>query len=228
MFKRALALCLSMWTLACGSAAMAGESQAEVRSYIVEARSSGDAAAAVRDAGGKVISPLGIIDAVEALLTEEQRVRVLHTAGVRKITPNVTVTTQAAAYVRDRFETGSFANNDGSHRWYGDWVEQNDNASPYHGKVTIGWDERGGKRMIVGHDGAIHRRAATPSSSATVTLKLKYLRSGLEAGEYLAVQASGNGGATWTEVGRISGAGTDAGFVSKSYNITAFRGRDTA
>ena len=66
--------------------------------------------------------------------------------------------------------------------------------------------------MIVGSNGAIYRRAATPSSSASVTLKLKYLRSGLESGEYVAIQASANGGTTWTEVGRISGAGNDSSF----------------
>ena len=42
------------------------------------------------------------------------------------------------------------------------------------------------------------------------------------------MQASGNGGVTWTEVGRISGAGNDYGFTSQSYNITAYRGRNTA
>ena len=32
----------------------------------------------------------------------------------------------------------------------------------------------------------------------------------------------------WTEVGRISGPGDDYGFTAQSYNITAFRGRNTA
>ena len=96
--------------------------------------------------------------------------------------------------MRDNFEVGSFANNDGTHRWYGDWVEQNDNNTPHDGKVTIGWLDRGGNRLILGGNGAIYRRAATPSSSATVTLKFKYSRASLEAGEYVSVQASGNGG----------------------------------
>ncbi len=37
--------------------------------------------------------------------------------------------------MRDNFETGSFANNDGTHRWYGDWVEQNDDNNPHGGKI---------------------------------------------------------------------------------------------
>ena len=73
----------------------------------------------------------------------------LAATGIKQITPNAQVTTQAAANVRDNFENGSFANNDGTHRWYGDWVEQNDDNNPHGGKVTIGWNDRGGKRLIV-------------------------------------------------------------------------------
>ncbi len=200
----------------------------QTASYIVEADSTDNAARAVKAAGGQVVSRLGVIDAVEASLTSSQHQAVLAIQGVKQVTPNAPVTTLAAASVRDNFETGSFANNNGSHRWYGDWVEQNDNNSPYDGKVSIGWFERGGHRMIIGGNGAIYRRAATPSNASSVTLKLNYSRGNLDAGEYLAVQASANGGSTWTEVGRINGAGNDYGFTARSFDITAYRGRNTA
>src|SRR6185436_2788791 len=51
---------------------------------------------------------------------------------------------------------------------------------------------------------------------------------GLEWGEYVSVQASGNGGTTWTELGRLWGPANDTAFQNQSYNITAFRGRNTA
>src|SRR5690242_15307701 len=108
-------------------------------SYIVEADSTDSAARAVKAAGGQVVSRLGVIDAVEAKLTSAQHASVLAIQGVKQITPNAPITTMAAANVRDNFELDSFANNDGSHRWYGDWVEQNDNNSPYNGKITMGW-----------------------------------------------------------------------------------------
>ena len=54
----------------------------------------------------------------------------LAAAGIKQISTNTLVTTQAAANVRDNFETDSFANNDGTHRWYGNWVEQNDDNNP--------------------------------------------------------------------------------------------------
>jgi hypothetical protein len=149
---------------------------AETHSYIVEADSTDNAARAVKAAGGQVVSRLGVIDAVEATLTAAQHQKVLAIRGVKQVTPNATVATQAAANVRDNFETGSFANNDGSHRWYGDWVETNDNNSPYDGKISIGWNVHGGDRLLLGGNAAIYRRAATPSSSPNVTLKFKSLR----------------------------------------------------
>ncbi|HEU5136351.1 MAG TPA: S8 family peptidase [Steroidobacteraceae bacterium] len=197
-------------------------------SYIVEGDSTESAARAVNAAGGKVVSRLGVIDAVEASLTSAQHQTVLAIQGVKQVTPNSPITTLAAANVRDNFEVGSFGNNDGTHRWYGDWVESNDNNGPYDGKVAIGWIDRGGKRLIIGGNGTIYRRAATPSTASTVTLRFKSSRGYLEAGDYLAVQASANGGSSWTEVGRITGAANDSSFVSHSFNITAFRGRNTA
>ncbi|MBC8028071.1 MAG: S8 family peptidase [Steroidobacteraceae bacterium] len=245
----AAAIVVSMGVLASCSAAtsgtpsVTGKGLAE-QSYIVEASSTDAAAKAVADAGGDVTSRLGIIDAVEANLTDAEHAKVLETAGIRQITTNTIVTTQRNLYqqysdaqagvssanhasVRDTFEVGSFANNNGSHRWWGDWVETNDDNSPYGGTSSIGWPERNGRRLIVSSNAAIHRRAATPSSSATVTLKFKALRVGLETGDYLSVQASKNGGTSWTEVGRLSGAANESTFASYTYNITAYRGRDT-
>jgi hypothetical protein len=169
-----------------------------VNSYIVEAQSTDAAAEAVAAAGGRVVSRLNIIDAVEATLTDSQHARVLAAAGVKQITTNTLVTTQAAANVRDNFETGSFANNDGTHRWFGDWVEQGDDNNPHGGNAIIGWQDRGSGRLILQMNGTIYRRAATPANSPYVTLKFKSLRNSLEAGEYVAVQASGKGGATWS------------------------------
>jgi serine protease AprX len=213
------------------SAASSGKpvrSDALAHSYIVEAVSADIAAQAVLAAGGAVTSRLGIIDAVEADLTDTEHALVLKFNGVKQITTNDVVSTQAAAAVRDNFETSSFANDDGSHRWYGDWVEQNDNNSPYDGRISIGWIDRLGKRLVFTGNGSIYRKAATPSSSPAVTLKFKSLRAGLKAGEYVAVQASGNGGTNWVEVGRISGPATDIAFISRRYDISAYRGRNTA
>jgi molybdate-binding protein len=224
---------LTLGLVSC-SAATSGTPQARlaatdtVNSYIVEAQSTDAAAEAVAAAGGKVVSRLNIIDAVEATLTDAQHARVLAANGVKQITTNTLVATQAAANVRDNFESQSFSNNDGTHRWYGDWVEPGDDGTPWGGNAIIGWQDRGSGRMILQMNGSIWRRAATPSNSPNVTLKFKSLRNSLEYGEYVSVQASGNGGSTWTEVGRLAGPANDIYFQNQSYNITAFRGRNTA
>src|SRR5690242_18661973 len=149
----------------------------EAQSSIVEAQTTDVAAEAVLAAGGQVNSRLNIIDAVEAKLTDAQRQQVLGSPGVKQISVNTLVTTEAAAYVKDSFEVDSFANNDGTHRWYGNWVEQNDDNNPDGGYIMIGWLDHGGKRMILtGRGASIYRKAATPSSSPTVTLNFKYQR----------------------------------------------------
>src|SRR5262245_17199886 len=117
------------------------EAAAPAQSYIVEGQTTDLAASAVEKVGGRVTSRLGVIDAVEADLTDAQHALVLTAAGIKQITTNSIVMTQAAANVMDTFEAGAFSNNNGSHRWYGDWVEQNDNGIPWSGKVTIGWLE---------------------------------------------------------------------------------------
>jgi serine protease AprX len=203
--------------------------ESAAQSYIVEGRSAELAAKAVTAAGGEVDSRLEIIDAVEARLTDAQHALVLADTGVKQISSNALVSTQAAANVRDNFETDSFANNNGTHRWYGNWIEQADDQNPNGGFIMLGWNDRGGKRLILtGRGSSIYRRAATPGNAAAVTLKFKSLRASLESGEYVSVQASGNGGATWSEVGRLSGPANDILFFNQSYNITAFRGRNTA
>src|SRR3954466_15991627 len=116
---------------------------ATARSYIVEATSVDTAARAVTAAGGEVVSRLNVIDAVEARLTDAQRASVQKSDGIRQISSNAAVATQAAANVRDNFELNSLANNDGTHRWYGNWVEQNDDNSPDGGYIMIGWSDRG-------------------------------------------------------------------------------------
>src|SRR5688572_8887310 len=221
----ALASCTS--TTSSHSLPDAGANAQPAKSFIVEGDSIAGAERPVLEAGGSVVSRLGIIDAVEANLTEAERARVLASSGIRQVSPNATVSTQAAAAnVRDNFEFSGFSNDDGSHRWYGSWVEAGDNRSPYNGKISVGWLDRGGKRLVLSGSGAsLSRKVATPTTS-TVQLKFKALRAGFEAGEYVAIQASANG-TTFTEVGRISGAGTDAGFVDKTFDISAYRGRNT-
>src|SRR5262245_40419478 len=74
-------------------------------SYIVEAGSTGAAAAAVKSAGGEVTAELGIIDAVSATLSDAQRDAVARAPGVHQVSADATVRTQSqSASVGDNFD----------------------------------------------------------------------------------------------------------------------------
>jgi len=52
-------------------------------------------------------------------------------------------------------------------------------------------------------------------------------RQSFGAGDYLSVQASKDGGFTWTEVGRVQGAGSDGAYQTVSYDLSKFISADT-
>src|SRR5262245_16445116 len=113
---------VSLSVLVSCSAATSGTPAAGVsdagpaRSYIVEGETTDAAADAVIASGGRVTSRLGVIDAVEADLTDAEHARVLKAPRVKQITTNSIVMTQAAANVRDNFETSALTNNDGDRK----------------------------------------------------------------------------------------------------------------
>ena len=70
-------------------------------------------------------------------------------------------------------------------------------------------------------------RQANLSAYTSATLSFIYRRSLLDdAGDYVAVQVSKDGGA-WAELGQLSGAATDGAYRSASYNISAYIGAST-
>src|SRR6185436_14111320 len=86
-----LAMLVSCSTATSGTPAAGEAIAAPSHSYIVEARSTDDAASAVLAAGGEVVSRLNVIDAVEARLTDAQHARVVAAGGIRQVTTNATI-----------------------------------------------------------------------------------------------------------------------------------------
>ena len=182
--------------------------------------------------GGEVISRLNVIDAVEANLTDAAaRASPQDRAASSRSPPTSSVTTQAAANVRDNFETGSFANNDGTHRWYGNWVEQDDDNNPHGGDITIGWSDRGGKRLILTGSTALY----LPSRRHALELPVRHAQvqvacaTGLEAGRIRV----GAGQRQWRR--NLDRARSHLGprqrfglHQRRATTSRAFRGRDTA
>jgi len=134
----------------------------------------------------------------------------------------------AATYL-DRFNTVGYSGNQGSLDWNGNWVEIGDDNLVDDGNVRVTSDSlriEADENNTVG----VWRTADLSgyASSATATLSLDYRRSGLQSSsEYVAIEASSDGGNTWTELAKFQGPGSDATFQAVSYDITAYMGANT-
>ena len=132
--------------------------------------------------------------------------------------------------VLDRFGTRSYGNNAGTTNWLANWVES-EGDGPTAGDVQILFDSVRGTTFTLRFAGASRTlaRAADLSAFDNATLSFAYRREGLEAGEYVAVEASSGGtGGTFTEIGRLTGAATDAAYASFSADLSAYVSATTA
>lgn len=125
----------------------------------------------------------------------------------------------------DRFDRKSYTNSDGNVAWAGPWTEVGDDANPTSGVISIAVDGD----SIPGQTYALRtlstasaQRAANLSGYTNATLRFDYRRTGLEAGEFVNINVSANGGGTFTQIGQIGGATNDGSYFSQSYNISAY------
>lgn len=133
---------------------------------------------------------------------------------------------------RDQFDFQVYTNSDGNLDWADAWDETGDDDDPTAGSIQVAND--GG--TVPGRVYAL--RIATTDSIArglnlgggytAAILSVEYRREGPDAGEYVRVDASSNGGGSWTEVGRFSGAGTDSQYFPSNINISAHISTNTA
>lgn len=128
--------------------------------------------------------------------------------------------------VRDEFSSASWANNNGTELWAGDWVEINESDGAGSGDTLI----TGGYLRTRDNDGGGEgvRRQVNMLGFTNVILSLQYQRVGLDdANDYTALSVSSNGGTSWVELDRYAGPNNDAGMVSANYNITAYASANT-
>jgi subtilisin family serine protease len=206
--------------------------------YIVEAISSTAARNAVVSAGGEVTSDLPIIEAVAARLTHAQRTALAQDRQLRIVPDSqvrlaaASVTAAPTSNVRDNFQTASWNNNDGDHLWATPWVETGDDGQPATGNiaiqpVVIAGLVGAGTLSLKGHGGALTRRAALPPGALHATLSFNAQRHSLQAGDFISVQVSKDGGVSWLEVGRVQGAGSDSAQQPLSFDLANFISADT-
>ena len=130
--------------------------------------------------------------------------------------------------VRDQFTTASYANNNGTNNWAGNWIESGETTSPTAGRVTI----TSGQLRFANLDSVSISRGVNLSSPAIQSAVLTFSYSATSIGnETLAAQLWN--GSSWNTVASISGgtgtvthtltaaqrsAGTSLRFLSASGN----------
>jgi hypothetical protein len=128
---------------------------------------------------------------------------------------------------RDQFDTVAYTNNNGTNTWSTDWIETGDDADPNGGEVQIDSDG-GSNRLRVENASRTIEREANLNGMTSATLSFVYRRVGLDnANDYVAIEASANGGGAWTELARFAGPTNDAGYTAVSYNLTPYIATNT-
>ena len=133
----------------------------------------------------------------------------------------------------DRFDERAYTNNDGTVGWRAGWHEAGESDGVNAGDVTVSADTGSAplESYALEVSGAANGawREADLSSYANAFLSFDHRREGLDdAADWVAVFASSNGGAAWTELARFTGAADDAAYAATNIEISAYISTNTA
>lgn len=122
---------------------------------------------------------------------------------------------------RDNFNTASYSNNNGTQNFSSDWIESGDTDSgPTAQYIYI----TGSRLNFYYVWGETIRRSANLNGATTATLSFSWQTSGLTGSKGLRIQASNNGGASYTTIGTVSGNNSSGNF---SVDISAYISSNT-
>jgi serine protease AprX len=135
----------------------------------------------------------------------------------------------------------TYENNSGTRNWLTPWVEVGEKDGPVSGDVSIINSNELGRALKIWEtytdsswdavDGVW--RTADLSGASSARLSFLYSRSSMTADDYVSVEASTDGGATWEEVGRVAGGGTsnvstsDEGWRYAEFDLSNFISTNT-
>ncbi len=104
--------------------------------------------------------------------------------------------------VRDDFTTSSYARQDGTNNWVGDWSETGDDGAPNTGTITVDAGNNNRVNIAAGAAGrAITRVASVSGGSATISFTLS--DQGIDAGEGVIAEYDLGLGGGFVEIQRI-------------------------
>lgn len=140
---------------------------------------------------------------------------------------NFTISTTIIKNVRDQFDNQVYNNNDGSLNWSTNWIEINESDGPQNGDERIRQDA-GDNRLRVRNRSEGIQREADLSSFTQAILSFDYRRRRLDnSNDYVDLDISNDGGATWINLARFAGPTNDPSYQTVAYDITAYRAVNT-
>lgn len=133
----------------------------------------------------------------------------------------------AGQFVRDEFNSISYANNDGTVDWAGDWIEIGESNGVTSDDVQVtnfpGGSSVLGLRVREG-EGAMRQVDLSGVSSAT--LNFEYRLVNFDSHDWTTVEVSSDGGASWTELVRYDESYGDD-LTADTFDISAYASANT-
>ncbi len=133
-----------------------------------------------------------------------------------------------ALTVEDDFEPDPpvYNNNSGTRDWTGGWYEVGENNGPYNGSIYISNNQLGRNLALAQNYSRVWREVNLAGASYA-TLKFDYA-SALYYQDELLVEMSTDGGATWSELDRISIVPSEPSMHAAQYDISQYISWNTA
>ncbi len=129
--------------------------------------------------------------------------------------------------VLDQFNSNTFSGNDGAVDWSNSWQEIGESNGVSAGNVQI-VTKFGAQGIEFWQSSKGAMRQANLTGATTATLSFDYARTGLDdAGDFIVIEASSNGGGSWSELDRFAGPANDGALQSTSYDISSFIASNT-
>ncbi|MCM2372825.1 DUF4347 domain-containing protein [Aporhodopirellula aestuarii] len=147
--------------------------------------------------------------------------------GAKSDDDSVAININPFLTVLDQFNSNTFSGNDGAVDWSTSWQEIGEGNGVSAGNVQIN-TQFGAQGIQFWQSGKGAMRQADLSGFTTATLSFDYARFGLDdAGDFIVVEASSNGGGSWSELDRFEGPANDGALQSTSYDISSFIASNT-
>jgi hypothetical protein len=130
--------------------------------------------------------------------------------------------------VRDEFSAVAYNENDGTQNWDNDWQERGEADGPTNGKMRVVADAQcaaGNCFQFGGGGGGPSTEVSGEvdlSGAASVTLAFSYRRGVGGNGGTIKVEASNNGGTSWTTLQTYTMNGNDASQVPQTFDLTPY------